>query len=163
MNAAPASIPPATPRIAAALRRIGLLPPRRRLLRGLPRRLRRGGLLRRSRSLPRRTRRLRRDRAKGALEVVENEADRRVRERGGGDPNLPLRDDEHAPLMRGRLELDQRPAVTALELLCLLEEALRSLRERVGAGLVQGRRRDLARVVEHDRSLDLRRDLGQVG
>src|SRR5438128_10906705 len=98
MNAAPASSPPTTPRMAAALRRIGLLP-RRLSRRGL---LRRGLLLRGGR-LPRRrlpSDGLGLDAAQRRLEVVEDEPDRRVRAGRSGDCGLVVSDDEDARLAR---------------------------------------------------------------
>src|SRR5437899_611766 len=188
MNAAPASIPPATPNRAATLRRIGLLRPGGGLLRcgrlllggrllwgGLGLSGPRGGTYRfprdplpwsagadgRLRRLPLRGR-LHSDRAQGALQVVENEADGRIRCGRRCDPGLPLRDDEDASLLRRRFELSH-PAIPGFDPLCVLQQPPSPFSQAAGAVLVERRSRDLALVVEDDGSLDLGRDLGQVG
>src|SRR5919201_4901952 len=111
MNAAPARTPPATPSSAATLRRIGLLPARRRLFGG-------GRLLRRRR-LPRGRLpccRFGGDRAQRALEVVEDEPDGGIRSGRRRDPCRPVRHDEDAALVRRSLELDERTPVAGLDL-----------------------------------------------
>src|SRR6266536_1496030 len=164
MNAAPASIPPSTPSSAAALRRILLLPGRRRLARGSlllrsrgrrrGRLLPRGGLLRRRCLL---------DAAQRGLEVVKDEPDRRIGTRRRGDRSVALAHDEDAALPRRNLELRQW-ALTRPDVLCRNEELLGSSRQRVCAyGVPDRGPGDLALVVEDDGGPDLRRDLGQVG
>src|SRR5438552_13763839 len=100
-------MPPRTPRIAAALRRIRLLLSRRRLLprggSGLPWRGR----------FPFRRRLL--DAPQRGFEVVEDQADRRIRTRRRGDARLALTDDEHTALAGRDLQLGQ-PGVAGLEL-----------------------------------------------
>src|ERR687887_44185 len=96
MNAAPASIPPTMPRIAAALRRIRLLPRRSLSL----------GLLRLDFEVPER-----------ALQVVEDEPHRWVDASRRGDPGRALPHDEDASLLGRRLELRQLGAVPGLDTL----------------------------------------------
>src|SRR5438552_12141070 len=103
MSAAPATMPPRTPRIAAALRRIGLLLSRRRLL--FRDRLRRGGGLARAGGLPFRRRGL--DAPQRGLEVVEDEPDRRIGTRRRRDGRLALAHDEDAALAGCDLELGE--------------------------------------------------------
>src|SRR3954466_15643162 len=108
MNAAPISMPSATPRTADALRRIRLLVSRRRrLLRGrlrsrLRRRLRLGSGLRFWLRLRRRL-----DAAERVLEVVEDEPDGRRRRSRRGDRQLALARDEDTSLAGRDLELRQ--------------------------------------------------------
>src|SRR2546430_9293890 len=167
MNAAPASMPPATPNNAATLRRIGLLRPRgwllhcRGLLRGRPflgGRLPGCGLSR-GRLLGSR---LHRDRPQGALQVVEDEADRRIRRGRRCDPGLSLRDDEDASLLRRRFELNQA-SVSGLDPLRVRQQPPGPLGQAARAALVERRGPDLALVVEDDGGLDLGGDLGQGG
>src|SRR5438876_12145750 len=160
MKAAPATMPPTMPRSAAALRRIRLLLSRRRLLRRGPRRR---GFLRGRRAFPSLGLRLGGDRAQGALQVVEDEADGRLGRGRGCDPRLRVGDDEHAAFLRRRLELDQRSSVAGLDLLRLAQEPHGSIREGAGAALVERGSRNLPGLVEDDRGLDLRRDLRQIG
>src|SRR3954465_680984 len=158
MNAAPASMPATPPRMSAALRRIGLLLPRSGLLRR--RRLSPGTcLLRRGRARTLASRRGRfrlrprgLDAAERRLEVVEDEADRRIGAGRGGDRRFALADDEDAALPCRDLELRQRRS-TRLQLLRRREQ----LRCGSCKGLAVGKRRagDLALVVEDDGSLDL--------
>src|SRR5436190_6236799 len=155
MKAAPASMPPTTPRAAAALRRIGLLPPRRGLLL-------RACRLRRGPSFPRRRFRLRRDRAESALQIVEHKPDRRLGGRRGSNPRRTVGDEEDAALLRRGLELDEL-ALARLDLPGRAEESPGARGERAGARVVERRGGDLPGLVEHDGGLDLRRDLGQVG
>src|SRR5438132_836726 len=104
-------MPPRTPRIAAALRRIRLLLSRRRLL---PRgRLRRGGGLPWRGRPPFRRRLL--DVPQRGFEVVKDQADCRIRTRCRGDARLTLADDEHTALAGCDLQLRQ-PRIAGLEL-----------------------------------------------
>src|SRR5437588_6326847 len=160
MNAAPVTIPPTTPRMAAALRRIGFLLARRALLRSRRRLLgRRRRLF--GRRLPGGT--LRGDRAQGALEVVEDESHGRIGSGRRRDPRRPIGNHEDAAFVRRGLELDQRVAAPDPDLLRLLEEAPGTGGQRPGAAFLQGCCGHLALIVEHDRGLDLRGDLGQIG
>src|SRR6266550_8850941 len=117
MNAAPASIPPTTPRSAAMLRRIRLLPrrrlPRRSLLLGSGRRLLRCGGLRGCGGLLLRGG-FRLHVAQGRLEVVEDEPGGRVAARGGRDDRLAGAHHEDAALAGRHLELRER-ALTRLD------------------------------------------------
>src|SRR6266511_3431390 len=112
MKAAPASMPPTTPRMAAALRRILLLPRRGGLARGglLLRAGSRGRLLPRSRLACR----CGLETSQRRLEVVEDEAHGRIAGRRRGDARLPFAHDEHAALAGGDLELRER-ALTGLD------------------------------------------------
>src|SRR6266480_4886077 len=166
MNAAPASIPPTTPRSAAMLRRIRLLPrrrlARRRLLLGGGSRLLRCGGLRGSGGLLLR-RGLRLHVAQGRLEVVEDESGGRVAACRGRDDRFAGTHHEDAAFAGRHLELRQR-ALSRLDRLRGGEEPTGRLGELIRAGRIPERGRgDLPRVVEHDRGLDLRGDLGQVG
>src|SRR5207245_1292242 len=162
MNAAPASMPPATPSSAAALRRIQLLPRRS----SLPRR---GCLLGRCRLLRRSFLRRRlplgfgQDLTQGALEVVENKPDSGLRRGRRCDPRLALADDEDTAFQRRDLQLAQWAVAGG--------DAVRQFQEiRGGAGelrrpsrIVERGARDLALVVEDNGGLNLRGDLRQVG
>src|SRR5947209_14779615 len=103
MNAAPASRPPTTPRRAAALRRIALLPPcSRLLLRGLGRFLAGGRLPGRWLALG-----LCRELAERALQVVEDEPHGRFRPCRRRDSRLALAHEEDAAVERRDLELHE--------------------------------------------------------
>src|SRR6266566_3645539 len=158
MNAAPASIPPTTPRSAAMLRRIRLLPrrrlARRRLLLGGGSRLLRCGGLRGSGGLLLR-RGLRLHVAQGRLEVVEDESGGRVAACRGRDDRFAGTHHEDAAFAGRHLELRQR-ALSRLDRLRGGEEPTGRLGELIRAGRIPERGRgDLPRVVEHDRGLDL--------
>jgi hypothetical protein len=100
---------------------------------------------------------------KRRLQVVEDEADGGIAPGRGRDRRLSLADDEHAALPGGDLELRQG-TVSGLDLLGRRQQLRRRLRELAGAARVSERRAcDLARLVEDDRGLDLRGDLGQIG
>src|SRR6266568_4518140 len=166
MNAAPASIPPTTPRSAATLRRIRLLPGRRLACRRLllcrgGRLLGCGGLLRRDGFLLRRGLLL--HVAQSRLEVVEDEPGGRIAARRGRDDRLAVPHHEDAAFAGRHLELRQR-ALSLFDALRGGKQPSGSLGDLVGTPRIsEGRRGDLPRVVEHDRGLDLRGDLGQVG
>src|SRR6478752_10087444 len=166
MNAAPASIPPATPRAAAMLRRIRLLP-RCRLARSClllggrsGGRLLRGGrrlLLRRG------TLRGRLYASESRLQVVEDEPRRRISAGRRGDGRLAVADDEDAAVARGDLELREH-TVAGLESLGCGEQRACRLRELIRpTALGERRTGDLALVAEDHSGLDLGGDLGQVG
>src|SRR5262245_28718313 len=116
MNAAATSTPARSPRMAAALRRIGLP-----LARGAGFARLRGLLVRRAAGLlPRGGRlarglRLRGDVPQRRLEVVEDEADGGVAPRRGGDARLAVAHDEDAALACRDFQLRER-ALTRLEL-----------------------------------------------
>src|SRR6266567_3665754 len=133
MNAAPASIPPTTPRSAAMLRRIGLLPRCRLarrclLLRGARRLLGCGRLPRRDCLLLRLGLWL--HVAQGRLEVVEDEPGRRIVARRRRDDGLAVPHHEDTALAGRDLELCQR-AFSGLQLFGAGEEPPGCLRELV--------------------------------
>ena len=103
------------------------------------------------------------DGSKTALQVVEDEADRRLGRRRRGDRPLLVPYEEHTSLRGRDLELRERLAVlrgalgSRLQLACCVGE-------RVAPRLVGERRAEQRPVlVEHHRCLDLRRDLRQIG
>src|SRR5712691_949472 len=163
MKAAPASIPPTTPRIPATLRRIRLLPRRRLaggglLLRGRGR-SGSGGLLAWGSGLSRRRPHI----AKRGLQVVEDEPHGGIAARRRGDAGFPVANHEDAALARGHLELGQR-TLTGPDVLGSREELRGGFRQLVRpAGVRERGAGDLPFFVEDDRGLDLRGDFGQIG
>src|SRR6266511_3180404 len=146
MKAAPASMPPTTPRMAAALRRILLLPRRGGLARGglLLRAGSRGRLLPRSRLACR----CGLETSQRRLEVVEDEPHGRIAGRRRGDARLPFAHDEHAALAGGDLELRER-ALTGLDPVGRGQQLSRGPGQRVRPARVRERRpRHLAFVVD---------------
>src|SRR5947208_9285112 len=98
------------------------------------------------------------------MEVVEDEADRRLRPRRRDDAARALPDHEDAPVDGRRLELRQLAVAAGAQPLGRPEQVGGGLRELPAPLLaVEGRRRDLAALVEEDRGSDLGRDLGQIG
>jgi hypothetical protein len=99
------------------------------------------------------------------LQVVEHEADRRLRSRGRGDQPTALADDEDAAVDGRDLDLrDVREAARLARALGLLDEAPRAVGEPPAAPLVvEGRRDDAAVAIQDRHPLDLRGDLRQVG
>src|SRR6478609_6695288 len=157
MNAAPASIPPATPRAAAMLRRIRLLPRCRlpcsclllggrsggRLLRGRRRLLLRGRTLRGGLHA-----------SESRLQVVEDEPGRRISAGRRGDGRLAVADDEDAAFARGDLELCEHTLAGLDSLGCGEQRACR-LRQLIRPAAVDERRTgDLALLVEDHGGLD---------
>src|SRR3954447_5377444 len=157
MNAAPASMPPATPRAAAMLRRIRLFPRRRlagsRLLLGG----RSGGLLLRGGRrllLCRRTLRGGLDASERRLQVVEDEPGGRISAGRRGDGRLAVANDEDAPFSRGDLELHEQ-TFAALDSIGRGEQGDCRLRKLVRPALLGERRTgDIALVVEDHGGLD---------
>src|SRR6266511_785655 len=147
MKAAPASMPPTTPRMAAALRRILLLPRRGGLARGglLLRAGSRGRLLPRSRLACR----CGLETSQRRLEVVEDEPHGRIAGRRLGDARLPFAHDEHAALAGGDLELRER-ALTGLDPVGRGQQLSRGPGQRVGPARVRERRpRHLAAMIAY--------------
>src|SRR5262249_19127519 len=97
---------------------------------------------------------------KRRLQVVEDETDGGTRPSRRSDRQFPVTRDEDAALTGRDLQLGQRRVARA-HLLGRREQVGRRLCERIARR--QRRAENLALVVEHDRSFDLRRDLGQVG
>src|SRR5947208_15694652 len=140
-KAAPATMPATTPSAAVELRRIGLLLSwcRRLLGSGLRRRrLPRGRLLCRCRTLPRRRGRRLADGPKRALQVVEHEPDSRCCGGRRSEPAFPVDDDEDTAVTGRDLHLRQG-SLAGAEAVCVLEQTARTFRERVGARLVDRR------------------------
>src|SRR5581483_2373267 len=102
--------------------------------------------------------------AEAALQVVEDEADRRLRPRDGCDGQVALDDDEGAALERCRLQLRQRGVAGFVrDAERLGDQLARRVREALPRGGVLEGGADLgAGRVEDARGLDLARDLGQL-
>src|SRR5260221_11516729 len=97
-----------------------------------------------------------------ALEVVEDEPDRRSRPGRRGDPPRAVADDEDAAIRRRRLELRDR--ALGAEPARALEQLRRGPRDALGGLLAPERRAEHGTVfAEEHRRLDLGRDLGQIG
>src|SRR5205823_14555219 len=129
-------------------RLIGLLLPRRPRPRlGLRLRLRRGLLT---------------EAAQAALEVVEDEPDRRLLARRRRDHAVAVRDHKNAPAAQRDVELDELQAFLGPMLLGRAQELERRLRQPAGALVVDRRGDDRPLAIEDDSRLDLGRDLRQV-
>src|SRR5262245_1861019 len=102
--------------------------------------------------------------AEAASEVVEDEADRRLCTRGGGNPALALAHEEHASGPQLRLHLRHAAGFGRADATRLVEQLRPQPGQLAGAFLVLERRAfHGALLVEDHRDLDLRRDLRQLG